>query len=124
VVDARAGVQGVTHDLVGSGDGRPGKVLIHHEVGQRALAEQLAGDAQYRRGGLAVRVVVEETRGDDGRVARQPAAEMDRARRSGADLVPQEIDAGMLSQLQGGRAAGAERYRREDTLDVRAAQVG
>jgi hypothetical protein len=70
VVDSRAGVQGVTHDLVGAGDGRPGKVLIQHEVGQRAFAEELAGDAQHRRGGLAVRVVVEETRADDGWVTR------------------------------------------------------
>ena len=81
--DARAGVHGVAQYFVATGDGRSGEVLVDYVVGQRALGEQLAGDAKRRSGGLAVDVLLEEMRVDDRLVLRQPAAEVNRARRGG-----------------------------------------
>jgi hypothetical protein len=77
VVDARAGVEGVTHYLIGTGHSQAREFLAGHVVGQGHFGEDLAGDAEHRRGGRPVGVVVEETRVDDRRVLRQPAAEVD-----------------------------------------------
>jgi len=70
VVDARAGVQGVAHHVAGATDSRPGEVLAGHVAGQRALGENLAGDAEHRCGGRAVGVVFEGiVGGTDGELA-------------------------------------------------------
>jgi len=59
MVNARAGVEGIAHDVVGAADSRPGEVLAGNVVGQRPLSEYIAGDAEHRFCGLAVGVVFE-----------------------------------------------------------------
>ena len=65
VVAASAGVQGITHHFVGAGHGWSGEVLVGHVVGQRTFGEQLARNAERRRGGCKVGVVFEGTRVDE-----------------------------------------------------------